>query len=465
MNRNRWPIVLGVVLALSLALSACAPAATPTPQPKPATAAAQPTSAQAQPTTAPTAAQAQQPVELRIVWWGSQDRHDRTIKVINLFMQQHPNIKITYEFVAWADYWTKLATQAAGEGLPYIIQQDYAYIGEYTNRNLLLPLDDYVKSGVINTADVTPAELDGGRVNGKLVAINLGSNSQCWVLDVDAFQKAGVPLPAPDWTWADMEKAAMQIHDKLGIWGMGPGLWDEQIWASLYLSLGQWRYNADGTAIGYTDDTPYVQHLERMLRLEKAGAIVPRAEDVANYYGKSVEAQPIVEGKAAMAYFWSNQIVAVWKAAGENRNFKMVPLPRMEGGKSANYIKPSQFWSIAATSKHPKEAAMFIDFFTNSVEANEILMAERGVPISSKVREALKPKLGKSQAAMFDYVAEVSKTAQPIPPADPPGHNDIVKNVLYPQVADPVAFGQLTPAQGAAVLRKEANAILAKNKK
>ncbi len=108
---------------------------------------------------------------------------------------------------------------------------------------------------------------------------------------------------------------------------------------------------------------------------------------------------------------------------------------------------------------------MFIDFFTNSVEANEILMAERGVPIAAKVREALRPKLGKSQAVMFDYVAQVSKDVQPIPPADPPGHNDIVKNVLYPQVADPVAFGQLTPEKAAAIMRQEVNAILAKNKK
>jgi len=465
MNRNRWPIVLSVVLVLSLALSACAPAATPTPQPKPTTAAAQPTSAPAQPTTAPAPTQAQQPVELRIVWWGSQDRHDRTIKAINLYMQQHPNVKITYEFVSWADYWTKLATQAAGNNLPDIMQQDYAYIVEYTNRNLILPLDDYVKDGTINLNDTTPAEVNGGRVNGKLVAINLGSNSQCWVIDVDAFNKAGVPIPANDWTWADMERTAMQLHEKLGIYGMGAGLWDEQIWGSLYLSNGEWRYNADGTGIGYASDQPYVDHLKMLLRLQKAGAIVPRAEDVANYFGKSVEAQAIVSRKAAMGYIMSNQIVAVQKAAGEDRNLKLLPLPRLTGGKSANYIKPSQFWSIATTSKHPKEAAQFIDWFTNSIEANQILGAERGVPISSKVRDALKPTLSKAQAEMFDYVAQVSKTAQPIPPADPPGHSDIVGNVLYSEVADPVAYGQITPEQGAAIMRQEVNTILAKNKK
>ena len=37
-------------------------------------------------------------------------------------------------------------------------------------------------------------------------------------------------------------------------------------------------------------------------------------------------------------------------------------LPRPKGGQAENYLKPSQFISITSQSKHPKEAAMFIDF-------------------------------------------------------------------------------------------------------
>jgi multiple sugar transport system substrate-binding protein len=108
---------------------------------------------------------------------------------------------------------------------------------------------------------------------------------------------------------------------------------------------------------------------------------------------------------------------------------------------------------------------MFIDFFTNSIEANEALLAERGVPISSKVRQALQPKLGRSQAEMFAYLERVSKDVQPIPPPDPPGHTEIVKNVFVPQVMDPVAYGRLAPEKAAALLRQEVNVILAKAKK
>ena len=43
------------------------------------------------------------PAELRVAWWGSQDRHNRTIKAIELFQKKYPNIKVTYEFAGWGD--------------------------------------------------------------------------------------------------------------------------------------------------------------------------------------------------------------------------------------------------------------------------------------------------------------------------------------------------------------------------
>jgi multiple sugar transport system substrate-binding protein len=440
---------MSLLLVLALALSACvAPAAQP-----------------AAPAESEAAAPAEEQIELRIAWWGSQSRHDRTIQVIEMFEELHPNIDIVYEFSAWDDYWTKVATQAAGGNLPDIMQQDYARIEEWNDRGLLLPLDDFVADGTLDFSNVSESELDGGRIDGKLYAINLGTNSQNIILDADAFAEAGIELPRQDWTWDEFEQIVMELHDKLGIWGMGPGLDDEQIWGAVYLGHGMWRYNPDGTALGYDEsqDQLYVDHLNMILRLIEAEAVPNREVELAEYTNVGVEAQPIVTGEAAMVYVWSNQIVAIQTAAGEDRNFVPVELPRPEGGQSANYVKPSQFWSITTQSEHPQEAAMFIDYFTNSVEANEVLLAERGVPISSVVRDALKPLLGKSQLAMFDYLAYVVTDSSPIPPADPVGHADIRNNVFYPQVIDSVLLGQMTPEQGVKLLREEATAILAES--
>ncbi|MFN8471162.1 MAG: sugar ABC transporter substrate-binding protein [Anaerolineae bacterium] len=465
-NKSRFAVVI-LSLILMLVATQCGGGAASTAQ---APAQAPASGQQASATQAPSGGQAasqgasKDQVELHVAWWGSQDRHDRTIKAIQLFEQKHPNIKVTYEFSSFNDYLTKLSTQAAGGALPDVMQMDYAWIAEWAQRGLLVPLDDYTKNGSINVADVDPSNLNGGKVDGKLVAVNLGSNSQNWVLDADAFKKAGIDLPKDDWTWADFEKIAMALHEKQGNWAHGMAIADNQLWKSLYLSEGAWAFAKDGTQLGYTDDKPLVDWLNMILRLQKAGAVMPHQEELASYANASPEQSPTVSSKADMEYFWSNQITAFAKAAGDNRNFVQVPLPRPAGGKSANYIKPSQFFSISTQSKHPQEAAAFIDFFTNDIEANQILGAERGVPISNKVRDAIKPQMGKSQQAMFDYVARVSKDAQPVPPADPPGATDVINNVYKPLI-DQVLLDQLAPDQAAKQLRDQANTILAKNKK
>ncbi|MYH65665.1 MAG: extracellular solute-binding protein [Chloroflexi bacterium] len=96
-------------------------------------------------------AAAQDQTVVRISWWGSQNRHDRTIAAIELYEELNPDIDIVYEFQGWGDHWTKLSTQAAGGELPDIMQHDYARIEEWVANGLLMPLDGYIESGVIDT--------------------------------------------------------------------------------------------------------------------------------------------------------------------------------------------------------------------------------------------------------------------------------------------------------------------------
>ena len=409
-------------------------------------------------------ARGQDKFNLQLTWWGSKDRHDRTTKVLDMYKAANPNIDVTFEFSSWADYWTKLNTQAAGGKLACVMQQDYAYIGEWSSRGLLIPLDDYVKSGVINTKDVSDASLAGGKINGKLVGINLGNNSQSFVLDTDMFKKAGVDLPSAQWTWKEFEDVSLKLHKALGVWAFGSDLISETLWKSIYLGNKMQFIADDGTALAYKDDKPLIDHFNMILRLMDAGAIPP-ADQTAEWYNVGPEKVPFVTKKAAIDYRWSNQIVALVAAAGKDRQVKLWPLPRPEGGQSENFIKPSMFFSITSQCKNPDEAAKFINYFINNKEANDVLFAERGVPVSSAIREYLTPKLQPAQAAMFDFVAAMEKDSSPIQPAEPPGWNDVVNNVYLPEIANPILFKTLKVEDGVVLLRQKADAIFAKNKK
>lgn len=404
----------------------------------------------------------QEKIELRINWWGSQNRHDRTIAVIDLFEEQYPNIEVVFEFSGWGDYWTLMTTKAAGDNLPDVMQQDYAYMQEWVGRDLLVPLDPYIEAGTIDVAAVAEPVMASGQIGGQQFGIPLGTNSQAILIDVQAFEEAGMELPSPNWTWQEFEQVAMELHEKLGIWGYGGTLSDEALWKSLMMGHGTWAFNDEGTALGYDDDQPIVDYFNMILRLMDAGAM-PTIQEWAEYADLGPEGNPLVTGEGVMSYWWSNQVVAITNAAGEGREFRLWHLPRPEGGQPQNYIKPAMFFSITSQAKHPDEAALFIDFFTNSLEANEILAAERGVPVAPAVREHLAPMLTPIQQETFDFLQRVEGDSSPVPPPDPAGWAEIRENVYDPLFADPVLYGEISPAEGAAMLREEVNLILARN--
>jgi multiple sugar transport system substrate-binding protein len=401
---------------------------------------------------------AQDPLELRMTWWGSQNRHDRTIAVIEAYEAANPGIDITYEFANFNDYWTQVNTQAAGGQLACIMQQDYAYLAEWSERGLLAPLDPFVEDGTIDLTNVDESYLAGGIVDGQMYGISLGTNSQSIILDVDAFEAAGLELPAEDWTWADFEATAVALHEALGIWGYGsPSLGDDQIWTGMINSLGWQPFNDDGTALGYEDDQPVIDHYNMILRLQESGAAATLEQ--AAEFAAGPENSPIVTAQAAMQYQWSNQVVAVFAAAGEDRHFRLWPLPRA-GENSANFLKPSMFFSIPASCENQTEAAAFINYFTNDLAANEVLMAERGVPISSEVSAHLLPLLDAVGQETFNFLEWVTPTATPIFPPNPAGYNDLRANIYAPLFHDPVLYGQISVEEGVAIFRSEANALL-----
>src|SRR6185436_5550456 len=112
------------------------------------------------------------------------------------------------------DYWPTMNSYAMNDKLPDIMQHDYAYIEEWTGRNLVQPLDALIADGTIKLTDVPQGFIDGGKVNGKVMAISLGTNTQAFAIDVDLFTALAIPIPSDEWTWEDFENIAMQIKQK-----------------------------------------------------------------------------------------------------------------------------------------------------------------------------------------------------------------------------------------------------------
>ena len=102
----------------------------------------------------PMLASAEEKTTLRVLWWGSQTRHDKTMAAIAKFEEKYPDIKIDAEFTSWGEYWSKVATQVAGNQLPDVIQMDYMYLIQYANAGVLADLKPFFDSGAIDVSDV-----------------------------------------------------------------------------------------------------------------------------------------------------------------------------------------------------------------------------------------------------------------------------------------------------------------------
>lgn len=445
--------ITGLTFALTavVALAGCANgSSSSTSAPAATTAAA--TSATAGATQAPLS---KDPVTLRMTYWaGSQLTVDRNNAVVQLFQKAYPNIKVEAEYYAGDAYWDKMSVLAASNNLPDVIRMDYSKITNFVNKNLLLPLDDYLKDKTINLEGVNPIHNAGGRFNDKQYGINIGNNALVMFYNPELLEKAGVKPPGDNYTWEQYEKDLRTFKDKLGIFGDTHltqshfSVWLRQHNKTLF-SKGQ-------DALGYEDDQLFIDFFKQQLRWQKDGLVTPLGTELEV---KSLEDGPFTKGQTAFGGFgyWSNHVDIMEKQL--KKNVGLAPYP---GDGKGMYIKPSFFHSISKSSKHPKEAALFIDFYTNNIEAAKSLNAYFGMPYNPKVIQGIQDTFTETQKRVVTYLTNVEKTASAIDAPEPAAGAEV--NKVYKNISDEILFEKTTPEEGAKRFRKEANAILAKGK-
>jgi multiple sugar transport system substrate-binding protein len=401
--------------------------------------------------------QKKEPVILKIAWWGEQPRHDTTKKVIELFEKENPDIKIEYEYSNWDEYWKRLAPMAAANQLPDIIQMDLLYLQSYSNNDLLEDLTPYIHNHLIDTKYIDNKILSGGKISNKLYGFPLGINAPVVITDNYLISGAGVSIPKQEWTWEDFEKTASEIHQGSNIYGTN-GMKPPDVFFAYYLqSQGKSLYNSDGTSLGYDDDQLFIAYFNMQLRLLDQGAL-PRVDITEQI--SSIQDQPLVNQKAAMTWAYSNQFYSFSETA--KRPLEILPPP--ENARHTNItVKPSLLFSITKGSKHKNQAAKFINFFVNNIEANRVLKGERGVPVSSYIAAKIKKDLPEAQKKIFDYVMKVENENNKIEKAYPLGSAKVVNDLN--DISNQILFKKITPEEGAKIFRTKANNILSNNKK
>jgi multiple sugar transport system substrate-binding protein len=395
---------------------------------------------------------------LRQFFWGGQARADRTYGVNDLFKAAN-GAEVDSSFLGWGDYWPKLATETAGGNAPDIVQMDYRFIVEYAKRGAIAPLDEYV-GNQLKLDGFDADQLEGGNVDGKLYGISLGANSVAQLVNVSAFEEAGIDLPNRDTTYDDiraMGEAFLSKNIRGGIRVIADGSGSEPMLDNWLRQKGLELYTADGK-LGFDADAAieWFTFWNQM----RADKICVDAETQALDNNGPLENTMVVLGKAAMMPSNSNQLVGFQALMTDKLSITNYPriAPGVGGG---HYRKPSMFFSIGGSSKNKELAAEYLSYFINDLEAGKVLGVERGIPCIPAVRDAIAPTLNEQDQIALDFVANLGDLLGALPPPPPAAAGEIDISVLR-TLSQEVAFGARSPEDAGQYFVTEASAVLAR---
>lgn len=393
---------------------------------------------------------------LRTIFWGGQARAERTFKVFDLFSAARGGEPIASEFMGFNDYWAKVATLTAGGNAPDLIQMDYRYIVEYARRGVLAPLDDYV-GGALDVSDFDADQVEAGKVDGKLYGISLGAGGFCLQVNASAFERAGLPVPGPETSYADLagmvddfNAANAGMHMLMDASGNEPALenWLRQRGKALYTPDGKLAFDAADAS----------EWFALWADLRGKGVCVPA--DVQALSTGTIDTSMLVTGKAATGITGVNELIAYQALVQDTLKVTNMPLVAA-GGKGGHYRKPTMLWTLANTSKLKDEAVDLANFFTHDLEAASVLGLERGIPPSAAAREHIVAGLTDLEKQTMDFFADLGDLLGDIPPPPPAAAGEIDLSLLR-TISQEIAFGAKTPEAGGAEMVTGANDILAR---
>ncbi len=399
------------------------PAAEPTEAAaEPAEPAAEPTEAAAEPAPAPEGLPAYTggPAELRLGWWGNDDRAARTQQVIDLFMAAYPDIKVTGEpNGGTADHFQIIDTQLAGNNAPDLIQ----FGGNWPDyQQYLEPLNGYLgKQLLIDTPERfdQTALIPATAADGNLYVVSLGTNTLVLAYNKTMIEAAGVELPQDNMTWDELLAYGRELKEKLpeGVWPFVDNSTNTANYMSYY-------FRQEGTPLWTADEGgksyATVETARKWLQMwadMRAEGLIPDADTTATYGESGPDNSALVAGKAAIGLIWSNQGASYQAAMTDVLGMTTLPA----GGEKSYAIQMSQYLGIFKDSEYKEAAALFLNFFVTSPEAGAVLETNRGIPSSPVVRQAIAGDATEADAAVYRiYDAVADRTI----PQDPNLPND-----------------------------------------
>jgi multiple sugar transport system substrate-binding protein len=376
-----------------------------------------------------------EPIELRMAWWGDDVRHEITNSALDKFEDLNPGITVVRDFSGFDGYLDKITTQYTGGNSPDVFQFYNEVLVEFASRGQLADLSENVSQD-----GWSQDLLEVSTVEGELAAMPFGLSTQGFIFDTTAIEALGLTAPSGDYSWDDLAEFAAEVRTAsggslAGVTDLSHGYQVFEVWAK---QRGEDFMDADGLAFSEKTLADFWQYWADLRA--SGGATTP--DITSEYQGTPYDA--VVAGVAASTFLFTNQYDGV-----QGRTPNVISLERFpgEGDDAGQYMRTAMNLVISKQSKHQEAAAKLVDFLLNNEEANGILGLNRGFPANANVIDAASAGANENVQRAIEIFESVRENGAPAPVPAPAGSGTV--NTLFAEVAQQVQFGQLSPADAA----------------
>jgi len=349
MHKNRPLSFTALLLALVLALGACQ-----TPAPKPTATPAEAVGG--------TPIVEEEAVTLLWAFWGSPAEAETHQKVADVFMADHPNIKIETMVEPWSDYFTKVQTLWASGDASVIPDVLFLWpTPRYAAEGVLENLDPWIEKSGYDLKDYWPALLESAMYNGSVYGFPRDISVEALYYNKDIFDEAGLDYPDEGWTWDDLLAAAEKLtvvesSGRVARYALGMEGGKFQLW------VGQ-----NGGSI-----------LDDMRNPSKCTLTEPAAVEAIKFFADMIDQNyamrdaNLSQAGGDAAVFQSGQVAMIIQNASRvsafnpaGMNYDVAPVPIPEGGQRAASAGGAA-WVMSSGSDNKEEAWTFLSWLQST---------------------------------------------------------------------------------------------------
>ena len=326
---------------------------------------------------------------IKFAWWGGDSRHEATQNAVNAFMEKYPGINVEVNFGAWSDWESARALEFQSGTAADVNQINLSWIGEFdANADVFLDLNQ-----VADTLDLTQWDqtyLDMMKdANGGLAGVPVSMTGRVFYWDKTTFDEAGIAVPT---SMAELREAGKVFQEKLGddYYPLALGEFDRMIMMTFYLQAKYQKPILTEEGLNMTEEE-LLDGLDFIMSLE-ADHVIPSIVTIDGDAASSLDQNPkFINGQYAGILEWDSAPKKYINALAEGRELIVGEefTDFGDAGATGVFTKVSLGFAISATTEHPKECALLINYLCNDPDGALIMASERGIPESKAAYAAL----------------------------------------------------------------------------